>query len=343
MPAAMVRAQALRGYRQLVADLGSDPARLLRRAGITVSALDQLTGLISFEAMIDLLECSAAELGCPDFGLRLADRQDLGTLGTLAVAMRYSATVGDALRCAAKHLDTYNPAIGFTIRSGDQRGQARLDFRLLHDHPRSWAQTAEHGIGLGWRTVNLLCEGRCRLRGVWLPHPAVGPEIAYRSRFPARLTFDADRAALAFDATALELAISGHNSELYDAATHYLDTHNRPEQDSCRVQVRQTIEHLLGTGTCSCQHVAHTLHMHPRTLQRRLREEGTTFEDIKDDTRRDLAQRYLAHPGVSLTQVTALLDYREQSALGRSVQRWFHTTPRSLRDSLTTRSAPATA
>ncbi len=133
----------------------------------------------------------------------------------------------------------------------------------------------------------------------------------------------------------LDLSISGQDSELHDAATRYLDTHSRPKQTSCRAQVRQRIEQLLGTGTCSCQQVADTLHMHPRTLQRRLREEGTTFEEIKDETRRDLAQRYLSHRDVSLTQVTALLDYREQSALGRSVQRWFHTTPRSLRDSLT--------
>ncbi len=344
MAAAMVLGQALRGYRQLVVDLGGDSTRLLRRAGIRVSALDQLTGLISFEAMIDLLESSAAELGCPDFGLRLADRQDLGVFGTLAVAMRYSTTVGEALRCASKHLDNYNPAIGFTINAGDQLGQVRLDLRVLDEHARPWAQTAEHGLGLCWRTVNMLSERRCPLRGVWFPHPAVGSAAAYRSRFDAPLTFDAERTALAIDASDLDLPISGQDSELHDAAARYLDTHTRPQQTSCRAQVRQRIEQLLGTGTCSCQQVADTLHMHPRTLQRRLREEGTTFEEIKDETRRDLAQRYLSHRDVSLTQVTALLDYREQSALGRSVQRWFHTTPRSLRDSLTTRpSTPATA
>jgi hypothetical protein len=52
MAAAMVRAQALRGYRHLVTDLGGDPSRLLRRAGIRVSALDQLTALISFASVI---------------------------------------------------------------------------------------------------------------------------------------------------------------------------------------------------------------------------------------------------------------------------------------------------
>ena len=44
------------------------------------------------------------------------------------------------------------------------------------------------------------------------------------------------------------------------------------------------------------------------SLQRLLREEGTTFEAIKDETRRDFAQRYLSHPDVPLTQVSALLD-----------------------------------
>ena len=337
MAAAMVRVQALRGYRHLVADLGGDLTALLRRAGIEVAALDQLTALISFEAMTDLLEYSAADLDCPDFGLRLADRQELGTLGTLAVAMRYAATVGEALRCASQHLDIYNPAIGFTINAGVQAGQARLDFQLRHNHVGHWAQTAEHGIGLGWRTVNMLCEGRCPLRGVCFPHPALGSLAAYHSRFGAPLTFNADHAALAIDASYLDLPISGRNSELHDAATRYLDTRTQPEQHTCRADVRQIIENLLGTGTCSCQHVADTMHMHPRTLQRRLRREGTTFEEIKDETRRDLAHRYLSHPDVSLTQVTALLDYREQSALGRSVQRWFHTTPQSLRKSLTPR------
>ena len=53
----------------------------------------------------------------------------------------------------------------------------------------------------------------------------------------------------------------------------------------------------------------------------------------------DLAQRYLAHPEVPLGQVTALLDYSEQSALTRSCQRWFQTTPSALRASLSSGAA----
>jgi AraC-like DNA-binding protein len=159
----------------------------------------------------------------------------------------------------------------------------------------------------------------------------VAAEASYRARFDAPLVFGADQAALAVTEKDLDLPISETIEELHDLATRYLDSQLPRGRSSLTLQVRQTIEALLGTGACSHQEVARALYMHPRTLQRRLREEGTTFEAIKDGARQDLAQRYLAQPDVPLTQITALLGYSEQSALGRSCRRWFHTTPREMR------------
>ncbi len=341
MPA-MVQAQSLRGYRELVTDLGGTPSRLLRKSGIEPAAINRLTAFISFESLIDLLERSADDLGCADFGLRLAERQDIGVLGTLAVAMRYSTTVGEAMRCCSKYLHVYNAAIAFTITTGERRGQARLVFQTLVDHAPRWTQTAEHGIGLTWRIMTLLSEGRCHLQQVWFPHPAATTEALYRSRFDAPLTFGAGRPGLAFAGRDLDLLISEENRELHELATGYLDSQLPRGRTPFTVQVRQATGVLLGTGTCGHRQVANALHVHPRTLQRRLHEEGTTFETIKDDVRRDLAQQYLSQPDVPLTQVTALLDYSEQSAFGRSCRRWFHTTPRGFRNRLLSASAVET-
>jgi AraC-like DNA-binding protein len=337
---AMVQAQSLRGYRELVNDLGGNPSRLLRKSGVEPTAINQLTAFISFESLIDLLEHSAADLNCPDFGLRLAERQDIGILGTLAVAMRYSGTVGDAMRCASRYLQVYNAAIAFSVGTADRRSQARLEFGVLVKHAPRWAQTAEHGIGLAWHIMTLLSEGRCHLQQVWLPHSPVAAEATYRSRFDASLNFRADRLALDYAAKDLDLPISEKNQQLHDLATTYLDGQLPRGRTQFTVQVRQAIEALLGTGTCGHRQVANALYMHPRTLQRRLREEGTTFEDIKDEARRDLAERYLSQTDMPLAQVTALLDYSEQSAFGRSCRRWFHTTPRDFRTRLAPR-APA--
>ena len=330
--AAMVQAQSLRGYRELVADLGGNPTRLLRKAEIEPAALNQLTAFISFESLIDLLEHSAADLGCPDFGLRLAERQDIGILGTLSVAMRYSATVGEAMHCASKYLHVYNAAVAFTINTGERRGQARLELGVLVKHAPRWAQTAEHGVGLAWRVMTLLSEGQCHLQEVRFPHPAVAAEATYRSRFPAPVTFRADRPGLVFVAKDLNRPISEQNRELHDLATSYLDRQLPRGRTPFTLQVRQATEALLSTGTCGHRQVSNALYMHPRTLQRRLNDEGTTFEEIKDEVRRDLAERYLSQPDVPLTQITALLDYSEQSAFGRSCRRWFHATPRDFRN-----------
>jgi AraC-like DNA-binding protein len=329
--ALMVQAQSLRGYRELVRDLRGNPTRLLRQADIDPADLNRLTAFVDFEALTDLLERSAAQLRCPDFGLRLAERQDIGILGTLAIAMRHSATVSEAVQCVSKYLEVYNAAIAFTIKSAYPRGQARLEFRLLPGH-RRWAQTAEHGIGLTWRILTLLSEGRCTLQGVWLPHHALATELEYRARFDAPLVFGADNAALAIAEKDLNLPISENIPELHDVATRYLDSQGSQRRRApLTVQVRQAVEALLGTGTCSHAEVARVLCMHPRTLQRRLREEGTTFEAVKDEARQNLARQYLAQPDLPLTQITMLLGYSEQSALGRSCRRWFDLTPREVR------------
>ena len=91
------------------------------------------------------------------------------------------------------------------------------------------------------------------------------------------------------------------------------------------------IQRSLGTGSTSYSDIAAAFALHPRTLQRLLRDEGTTFEQIKDDVRAELARGYLANEDLPMAQIAALLDYSEQSALSRSCRRWFGKPPRALR------------
>jgi AraC-like DNA-binding protein len=339
--AAMVRAQAVRGYRGLVTELGGDPARLLRAAKIKSAVCDQSAALISFGAMIQLLERSARDLDCPDFGLRLAERQDIGILGPLAVAMRSSATVGEAMRCASKYLYVYNPAIGFSVQAHDGEDQALLAFEILSNHEPHCTQMIEHGVGITGRILHMLTAERGHLQRVWLPHHAIASRATYRRHLRAPVEFEAPLAALTIARDDLDLPLGEHNEELHSRAVDFLTAQFPARHLSFLVQVRQAIERLLGTGACGYSDVAEALALHPRTLQRRLRDEGTTFEDLKDEARRDLAQRYLAHPDVPLAQITALLDYSEQSALTRSCHRWFHATPSAVRASLSTETAAA--
>jgi len=336
---AMVRAQAIRGYRELVGDLGGNPTRLLATARIKASAFHEPTAFISFAAMIRLLEYSAHDLACPDFGLRLADRQDIGILGPLSVAMRHSPTVGEAMRCASKYVYVYNPAIGFTVRPDGGNGQAQFVFEVLSEHGPHCVQMIEHGVGVTCRILDMLSAGRGHLEKVWLPHPPAASLATYRRHLGVSPEFKAPAAALAIDRADLDLPLGERNEELHAFAVNYLDVRFPARQTPLSLQVRMVIDRLLGTGTCGYDDVAGALSIHRRTLQRHLREEGTTFEDIKDEARRDLALRYLGQAEMPLKQVSILLDYREQSALNRSCQRWFRTTPNDLRARLVSSTA----
>ena len=96
-------------------------------------------------------------------------------------------------------------------------------------------------------------------------------------------------------------------------------------------RVAELTRRLLPTGQCSAEAIADELAMHPRTLQRRLATEGVRCQDVIDRERRAQAARYLAEPGLHLSQIAGLLGYSEQSALNRSCRRWFGKTPRQYR------------
>ena len=69
--------------------------------------------------------------------------------------------------------------------------------------------------------------------------------------------------------------------------------------------------------------------MHPKTLTRRLRNEGTTFRGLLDELRLQLAERYLRQPNLSVDEVAFLLGYSERSAFHRAFRRWTGRAPRA--------------
>ena len=69
-------------------------------------------------------------------------------------------------------------------------------------------------------------------------------------------------------------------------------------------------------------------------MQRKLKTEGTSFEQIKDEVRRDVALRYLGMPDIPFTRIASMLGYSESAVLVRSCQRWFANSPRAIREQL---------
>ena len=76
------------------------------------------------------------------------------------------------------------------------------------------------------------------------------------------------------------------------------------------------------------------MHLSQRTLQRRLQEENSSFQQLLDETRRELAVQYLAQPDRSLLEIAYLLGFADPSNFFRAFRRWFGTTPGEYRSRL---------
>lgn len=104
--------------------------------------------------------------------------------------------------------------------------------------------------------------------------------------------------------------------------------------DECLgLHVVQTLTESLREGRPTLVHVARRMHMSERTLQRRLVDAGTSFQELLDGTRRTLARAYLADPRLSLAEVAYRLGYADLRAFVRGFKRWTGTTPGKLRGS----------
>ncbi|TCK22852.1 AraC family transcriptional regulator [Pseudonocardia endophytica] len=343
----MIRAAALRGLTPLVDALGGDGAALLGRFRVPVDAVDPPDDgtagdgpdgdvLIRAATAARILEAAAATLDCPDLGLRLAERQGLDILGPLAVVLENSPTLGEALEGAGRYLFVHSPAL--RVARIDDPESAHGVMGLLYDgrgdEPGAGpppAQSVDLGIGVFHRIITLLAGGPYGLRSVHLPHPPLAAEQRYREFFGTDVRFERPAAVLRVPADLASRPREGGDETVRAIAVDYLETHfDRPGR-TVTDRVRTALARSLGTGPARIGSVARLLRMHPRTLQRHLASEGTTFESVLDEVRREAAHRLITRTDLPFTQVTAMVGLAEQSALTRASRRWFGESPRALR------------
>lgn len=330
---ALIRVASLRGFAPLVRDLGGDPEGLLRRFGIAPDALDDDDGFIPITAHDLMLDAAGRELDCSDFGLRLSQAQDLSILGPLAVAIEASPTVADALECVTRFLFVHSPALRIAVEDDPSgvRGVVAITYRKdLHESPYS-PQAMELGMGLLFRIATALVGDDVGLRSVDLPHAPMSPVTRYTDLFGTTVRFSAGVAALRIDRQTLDLRFEGADAMIRTLAIAHLAQDHADPTELVSARVRRLLAETLGTTGLVLDDVARLMDTHPRTLQRALAAEGTTYELVLDDVRRVAALRLISTTDLRLMQIATMVGFSAQSTLSRAVRRWTGRTPREMR------------
>ncbi|WP_165837780.1 AraC family transcriptional regulator [Zavarzinia aquatilis] len=331
--APLIRAAALQGFAPLMLALGGDPEAMLRRHAIEPDRLADPEALISLDATALLLEESAGQTRCPDFGLRLAARQNTGMLGLLATVILNAPTPAQAALDASRYLFLHSPAYEIVLEPESPLFEdcfsLRFDIRLPAFVQQR--QIIDGCLSLTHHFCRSFGLDQFRLRGVSLPHTPLAPIRTYERHFGAPVAIAQPHAALHAHRDLLNVGMKDINPLLRQAALSHIAAHFPDRGQSLTDRVRQTLKRTVGAGRGTKAEIAALLGLHPRTLQRRLDDEAASFEQLREQVYRAAALRFLCETDLPLKQVAGALGFSEQSALSRSCRRWFDASPAEIR------------
>ncbi len=306
--------------------LGHDPSAILRRAGLTEVDLEDSEARLAHSDAIGFWSEAVSFTGDPDLGLHIAERASDQSFDLHICLMSASAKLGDAFRLLGRYQRLIHDASRVELTVESDRAWIR---HLLPGGRPAPRQTAEFLLAAWLRA------GR-RLTGLeWVPeevhfaHDEPDSTVEHRRVFQSPLRFGAPDNRLVFAAKLLERACVRADADLLAVLRRLADQalEKSPSRETWSDRVRNAAAEELCEGDPSMERIASRLGMSVRSLQRRLSEEGTTYSDLLDRLRRELAVEYLADPRVSIGEAAFLLGYGELASFYRAVQRWSGKTP----------------
>ncbi|KNX38743.1 AraC family transcriptional regulator [Luteipulveratus halotolerans] len=330
--APMVRAATLRGLVPLVERLGGHPDELLDRFGIPAHALAADDGLVSVAAHNAMLEAAACEFDCPDLGLQLADAQDLGIIGPLAVAIDACDTLAEALDRVSDVMFVHNPQLRVALTADPQHepGVIALTYRKRTEHYSP--QGMEFGLGVIHRVTRALLRDDLGLQSVEIPHDPVAAPDRYDEFFGVPVRFGCDLGGLRVHERVIHAQFHRAGEAIREVASGYLAAVHALDEHPVTDQVRLAIAEALGAGSVEVASTARLLGMPQNVLRQQLAAEGTSYGRVLDDVRREEAERFITATDMSFGDVAALVGFRGSSTLSHAVRRWYGMTPHQLRD-----------
>ncbi len=317
----------------MLAAEGLDVGALLAAAGIAPATLEAPGARLATEKISRLWELAAERSGNPSIGLAQHHVARPASFDVVGYTMMSCANLRGAFERLTRYLRILSDAL--TMILGEERGGYRMTFELDGGHRPVPRQRIEFILvtlvtfcrWISGREVNPLA--------VEIPYPAPADPAPYRDTFRCPVSFGAPVGSLRFTPADLTKPLPTSNptlAELHERfAGDYLE-HFDHARTSYRV--RNVIVRRLPDGEPRRDQVARELCMSERTLQRRLEEETTSFLQLLDDTRRELAEQHLGRLHLSLAEAAYLLGFADQSSFFRACKRWFGLPPGQYRGHL---------
>lgn len=316
---------------------GARRAELLARAGLSEAALSDPDGRIPLAAMYDGIEAAREATGDACLGLHFATSMELEDLDALGFLMITSPTFGSALERIFRYQRMWAEGERYEMFVEGER--VRVTYEQYGPPRPAHVQMAQMAFS------DFVINGSRHIPGlefecVRFRHERPPEAAEYERMFGVPVEFGAACDEVRFPTRLLDLPLPDANAAL----CAFFDRYTRdkldqlPGGESIVSRVRSLLRKQLPEGKVKLEHLAEWLHMSPRTLQRRLGEEGTSLHAELDEVRRQQAL-YFLEAGVAIAELSWLLGYSEPSAFHRAFKRWTDTSPEVWRSARLTEAA----
>jgi AraC-like DNA-binding protein len=318
------------GLPTLLAERGLDPVRVFAEAGLEPHLLDDPENRISFQDFGRLLETCAAATGCPHFGLLAVERYDRNSLGAVGYLMRNCQTVGEALRNLQLHLHLNDRGAVLYLAQLDAHRVALVYTVFWHD-AQATSMIYDAALGITHGMMREICGPSWKPLEVRFSHRR--PEVTqpYRRFFGINPRFDAMRSAIVFASSWLDQTIPRADPVLRAILARTIHQMEASEPEVLAVQVRRALCPMVLNGTATLAGLAQLFSLHERTMRRRLEADGTTFHDLLNEARFEVAKQLLRDTRLPAAEIAAILRYSNPGAFSRAFRGWSGTTPRQWR------------
>jgi AraC-like DNA-binding protein len=315
---------------------GHDADALVRAAGIPPALLQQGQGRVSAQQFSALWLAVARVLDDELFG-QDARRMKVGSFAMLAHSLVACTTLEQALQRMVRFFNLLLDDFHCSLECDGRHAQLAI-------RNRSGAHAAPI---LGYETLLMMQHGlACWLVGRRIPvlaaafaYPEPSRSAEYPRMYSAQLRFSQEATALTFERPCLALPVIQNERSAKDFLRHAPANIVLKYKNSSGLaaQIRRRLRATGHADWPDFETFAHSLNLTPSTLRRRLEDEGQSFQDIKDQLRRDMAVSYLRNSAKSMAEVAFELGFSEASAFQRAFKKWTGASPGAYR--LLTKSA----
>jgi AraC-like DNA-binding protein len=308
-----------------------DSTALFTQANLDVEALKNPNARYPDTHLGKLMQLATESSNDPGFGLVVARHVTPTTLHALG----FSLLASESLQAAFLRLVRYYRIVSDAIAIEFDKTKSDYRLSVSFENDNTGVLPAEF-VDASMATLLVICrwlkgEDYAPLR-VYLVRPTPKNPEVFDAYFRAKIDYGAEYNALIFDKTSVNMELPTGNAELaYQNDKIVSDYLARFDNTRLSERVRTIFIERLVTGKFSEEQIADQLNLSLRSLQRRLRDEQTSYQQLLDETRLELALQYINRTSLSVAQIAPLLGFSDSSNFNRAFKRWLGISPSKYR------------